>query len=511
MRNIFKSSLILILISLSFNAYSQKMKFKVEGVKDTTVFLAKYWGKRLFYEDTAVIKNGIVEFTAKPELKPGMLALIFPGQKYFEFIYNKEEVSLETKSPDFVTTMVVKKSAENKLFFPYIQFLASQRARATKIQEELKKLDKTSEEYKTKSTELEGISKEVLAYQNKLVSENSNTFTGKMVKMSLDVVLPEAPKNDKGVITDSNYVFRYFKAHFWDNTDMKYEGLVNTSIFENKLDQYLGKTMILQDPDTILAYALPLCNSLTRGSEMFKFCVDNITNNFGKSNVMGMDKVYLHMLKNYYCSRDANGKSPAFWMKEDQLTKACEDLDIKIRLVKGEVPPNISLLDSTETKWQNFYSLKSEYTILYFWDADCGHCKKTTPKLQELYAKKLKARNVEVFAVAKATGDDFEKWKKFIKDQGLTFINVAMTKKLFEAVSEDAGPIVRSGVTDLNSLNYHKTYDIFATPRIFLLDKNKKIIAKQLTISQLEDLLDHLQKAADSEKLFPYDPEEEAH
>ncbi len=511
MKNIFKSSLILALISVSFNAYSQKMKFKVDGMKDTTVFLAKYWGKRLFYEDTAVIKNGIVEFTAKPDLKPGMLAVIFPGQKFFEFIYNKEEVSLETKSPDFVTTMVVKKSTENKLFFPYIQYLGSQRTKALKFQEELKKMDKTSEAHKTKSAELEAISKEVLAYQNKLVADNPNTFTAKMVKMSMDIVLPEAPKNEKGIITDSNYVFKYFKKHFWDNTDLKYDGLVNTNIFENKLDQYLGKTMILQDPDTILAYALPLCNGLTKGSEMFKFCVDHITNEFGKSNIMGMDKVYLYMLKNYYCTRDANGKSPAFWMTEDKLTKACEDLDIKIRLVKGAIPPNITLPDTTDMDgtWRDFYSLKNEYTILYFWDPECGHCKKTTPKLQELYAKKLKARNVEIFAVGKATGEDFEKWKKYIKDQGLTFINVGLTKKLFEAVSVDAGPLVRSGKTDLNSLNYHKTYDIFATPRIFLLDKNKKIIAKQLTISQLEDLLDHLQNIKDAEKLFPYDPEEE--
>lgn len=499
MRNILKSSLILVLISLSSNAFSQKMRFKVEGVKDTTIFLAKYWGKRLFYEDTAVMKGGVVEFTAKPDLKPGMLAVIFPGQKYFEFIYNKEDISIETKSPDFVPNMVVKKSAENKLFVPYIQFLSSQRAKANAID-------------KSKKDEIDAISKEVLAYQKKLIADYPNTFTGKMVKMSLDVELPEAPKNDKGVITDSGYVFRYFKKHFWDNTDLKYDGLVNTPIFENKLEQYLGKTVILQDPDTILAYALPLCNSLTRGSEMFKFCVDNITNSFGKSNIMGMDKVYLHMLKNYYCSRDANGKSPAFWMTEEKLKSACEDLDIKLRLVKGEVPPNITLPDTTDMygTWRDFYSLKSEYTILYFWDPECGHCKKTTPKLQELYAKKLKARNVEVFAVGKATGDDFEKWKKYIREQGLTFINVGLTKKLFEAVSTDAGPIVRSGKTDLNSLNYHKTYDIFATPRIFLLDKDKKIIAKQLTISQLEDLLDHLQKIENAEKLFPYDPEEEA-
>jgi hypothetical protein len=65
--------------------------------------------------------------------------------------------------------------------------------------------------------------------------------------------------------------------------------------------------------------------------------------------------------------------------------------------------------------------------------------------------------------------------------------------------------------TTLESLNYQETYDIYSTPRIFVLDKDKKIIAKSLSISQLEDMLDHLQNQKNAPKLFPPDPEEEEH
>ena len=44
-----------------------------------------------------------------------------------------------------------------------------------------------------------------------------------------------------------------------------------------------------------------------------------------------------------------------------------------------------------------------------------------------------------------------------------------------------------------------------------MLDKDKKIIAKGLSISQLEDMLDHYQGKKDAPKLFPPDPEEEEH
>lgn len=511
MNSIARFSLTLGLSFLAFTGFSQKIRFKIEGAKDTTVFLTKYWGKRLYYEDTAVMKDGVAEFNAKPGLKPGMLALSMPGQKFLEFVYNKEEINIEAKAPDFVTSTVVKKSVENKIFMPYVQYLNTQRTKANALTDKRKGLKATDAEYIVLTKQVDDISKEVIAYQKKLIADNPTSLTAKIVKMSMEIDLPEPPKNDKGVITDSSYVFRYFRAHFWDNTDLTDDRLVNTSIFENKLEQYLGKTMISQHPDSIIAYAIPFCNRLPKGTDMFKFCVDNITNTYGKSNVMGMDKVYLWMLSNYYCKRDDKGKSLAFWMEESKLESACEDLDIKMKLVQGVRPPNVILPDTTDVKWHDFYSLKSEYTILYFWDPECGHCKKTTPKLQTLYEKKLKARNVEVFAVGKATDTDFEKWKKFIRDNNLTFINVGLTKSLFEKVEHDAGPLIRSGQTTLESLNYHTTYDLYATPRIFLLDKDKKIIAKQLTISQLEDLLDHLQKKEDSEKLFPYDPEEEAH
>jgi hypothetical protein len=40
--------------------------------------------------------------------------------------------------------------------------------------------------------------------------------------------------------------------------------------------------------------------------------------------------------------------------------------------------------------------------------------------------------------------------------------------------------------------------------------KTKKIIAKSISISQLEDMIDRLQGKKDLPKLFPPDPEEDA-
>ncbi|MFA7273552.1 MAG: redoxin domain-containing protein [Crocinitomicaceae bacterium] len=504
-----KLILLTFLFAASHSLFGQKLKFKVTGFKDTTVHLIKYFGKNLLYADTAQLKNGIVEFDGKKQ-KPGMLGVLLPGQKFFEFIYNDEDVNLETAGPDFQANMKVKKSVENKIFFEYVAYLSSQRQVANVLTEERKKLTKDTPEFKAKSEAIENVSKDVLAYQNKLIADNPTTLVSKLVKMSMDIVVPPAPLDANGKQIDSLYNYHYYRDHYFDHVDFKDDRLVNTPIFGNRLETYFGKTMMVQHWDSINKYAFRLCDNLVPKSEFFRYCVTNIITTFQKSKIMGMDKVYVLMADRYFCTKNPDGSSPAFWMPEEKLDELCEKIPAQLNTVLGIAPPNISLRDTGDVNFKDFYSLKSEYTILYFWDPDCGHCKKTTPKIGKLYDEKWKARNIEVFGICKAMGEDFQKWKDFIKTNNLNYPNVAVTQTLYDLVTKDARSVVPK-YTTYDALNYHLTYDIYANPRIFVLDENKKIIGKQLTVSQLEDMLDRLQNVKDAPKLFPPDPEEDEH
>lgn len=494
----------LLLTSVSFG---QKLRFKINNQKDTTVFLIKYFGKGLYYADTAELKGGFVEFDGSKQA-PGILGVLLPEQKYFEFIFNKEEVNIETSYPDFMENMKIKKSDENKVFVDYIKFISPKKTEAGKLVDQKAKLKPEEPQYKELTEKINALNKEVVDYQNNLIKNNPDKLVSRIVIMSMDINVPEAPKDEKGNIIDSNFKFNHFRTHFWDYVDLTDDRLVNTPIFHSKLEFYFGKSMMIQHWDTILHYAYKFCDALDPKSKTFEYCVSWITSSYGKSNIMGMDKVYTMMADKYYCSKNAEGKSPAYWISEDKLDELCEKIPVQKKLMIGVRPPNVILRDTTDTKWLDFYSLNSEYTILYFWDPECGHCKKTTPKLDTLYKKKLKDRNVEIFAVGKAIGEDFEKWKKFIKENNLGFINVAVTEPLYKAAMEDARQFVPK-YTTLESLNYQTTYDIFSTPRVFVLDKDKNIIAKSISISQLEEMLDRLQDKEDLPKLFPPDPEED--
>lgn len=503
-----KSILLLLLLASSFGLQAQKLKFKINGMQDTTVFLVKYYGKGMYYADTAVLKNGVCTFEGKKQ-KPGVLAILMPGQKYFDFIYNNEEIDMEASGPDFAQSLVVKKSAENKVFANYVKYLGDQRKVAAKIEEERKTVDKEKDEkkYKALTEKMEAVTKDVKKYQADLVVKHSDLFVSKVINMSMDVEIPESPRDENGAMIDSAFTYKYFRDHYFDLIDLQDDRIISTPLFHKKLEYFFGRNMLVQIPDTIVKYAFRLIDQLNPKSELFKYCVTYVTSTFEQSNMLNMDKVFQRMGERYYCSLNVEGNSPAYWMEKEKLKDLCEKTNKLRYLVEGAIPPNISLRDTTDANWRDFYSLKSEYTILYFWDPDCGHCKTSTPKLQKLYAEKLKARNVEVFAVAKAVGpEEFIKWKKFIKDNQMTFINVGLTDKLYTEAQADARKLVPK-YTTLEALNYQETYDIFATPRVFILDKDKKIIAKQLSISQLEDFMDHLQKV-DAPKIIPPDKED---
>lgn len=503
-----KQLIVLAFIALSLTGYSQKIKLKVTDEKDTTVFLIKYYGKNLLYADTAEMKNGFVEFNGKKQ-KPGIVGLLLPGQRYFEFIYNNEEIQLETKGPDFMKNMKVKKSVENTIFNEYIDFISKQRSIVNEYVSSRDQFKKEDVAYKSWSNKIDSISKNVIVYQENLVKNHQDKLVSKIVKMSMDVKVPEAPKNDKGEQINPDFAYHYFRDHYFENIDLNDDRLVNTPIFHNKLDYFFSDKMLMQHPDTIVKYAYNFVDKLDQKSEMFKYSVTHITSTFEKSKIMGMDKVFVKMGERYYCSTNSEGKSPANWMQETKLKELCDKVNINKNLVQGVRPPNITLRDTTDVTWKDFYSLKSDYVILYFWEADCGHCKVSTPKLQKLYAEKLKARNVEVFGVSKAIGDEFGKWKKFIAKNNLTFINVALTDKLFKEATEDARKFVPK-LTSLESLNFQESYDIASTPRVFILDKDKKIIGKGLSISQLEDFMDRLQGVKDAKKIIVEDKEQDA-
>ncbi len=504
---------ILALLLITNISWGQKIRLKVHEEKDTTVFLVRYTGTKLYYADTTEMKKNVAEFDLAKH-KPGMYALLLPGQKYFEFIVNNEDVYIETIGPNYAENLKVVKSEENRKFKDYSSYLSTQRKKQVELQQKRDALTKDSDEYKAVQKEMESLNEMTFAYQNKFVADNKNLLVGQMINLTIDNDIPEAPSTITDPEKIQQYRFLYYRDHYFDKFDFANDGLVNTPIFGNRVETYFSNKMMQQHWDTVLLHAFNLIDKMDPKSKAWEFTVQYVTSTFSKSPIMGMDKVYTMMADKYYCTPGPNGKSLAHWMTEEKLKDLCDKIKVQKNLVMGAVAPNLILPDTLDVAWDklnyiNLHKLNADYTIMYFWDPDCGHCKKITPKLARLYNEKLKDRNIQVYSVGKGSGEEYKKWKDAIKKYEMqNFKNVAVTETLLQKAKSQVWEVVPK-YTNGESLNFHITYDIYSTPQIILLDKDKKIIAKRISISQLEDMLDRMQNKTDVPKLFPIEDEED--
>ena len=143
-----------------------------------------------------------------------------------------------------------------------------------------------------------------------------------------------------------------------------------------------------------------------------------------------MEVVYFHIAENYYIP-DATWSSPDFISKlKDNLEKSKPTLigQKAPNLVMRRIPPEHFQMAAQDTAIKRdphigedffIHDVDARFTILYFWEADCGHCKTITPALHEVYAR-LKEKDVEVIAVHAINSiEGKEKWVDFINNYGM--------------------------------------------------------------------------------------------
>lgn len=465
-----KLKFILVIVSLFFLAYSNgfsySIKVKVTGLKDSTCYLGHYYGQKQYTPvDTAKADaSGNFIFSKKKVLKEGVYLVIIPGT-YFEVIIGKEQdLKIETDtSRNMVYNMKTKGSLENEIFYNFQKQMIDKNIEG----EKLVKLQKSStnpdtiKRCKEKITQLQKESKE---YKENMFKQNPTTLTVKLLRAAEEPEVPEF-KTPEGKV-DSLRAYLYYKAHFFDNYDFSDERMFRTPIFIPRIDRYM-KEMTPQIPDSIIKSADIVIKKAEANKEIFKYCVSTITNNYETSNVMCMDAVFVHMADTYYL------KGRCFWIDTTVENKIRKRANILRPLRCGKVSPNTYCAD-TLGKYVPLLDIKSKYVVLVFWDADCGHCQKELPKLFTIYNEKLKAKGVSVYAAT--IERDNKSWTKFLRE-----------KKLF-------APGWYNVRDQFNHTDFHETFDVYSTPVIYILDKDKKIIAKRIGVDQIDDFLQNYDK-----------------
>jgi thiol-disulfide isomerase/thioredoxin len=461
-------TLLLIAFSISgFTASAQAghdIRIKIKGFpKDSMARIGYYYGKsRYNAQDSArADKNGMLHFKGKKSLPVGVYICLMP-KAYFEFLVTEQSFSLETDTADLELHMKVKGSKENAIFYEFRKFTTQAGRKADSMNKILVKR-KNADSVKMLKDKMRSLDKNVDSFRKAFIAKYPKSFSVRLLEALPEPDIPETPTLPNGH-KDSTFAYRYFKNHYFDRIDFSDERMIRTPFFEGKLEFYL-KNLLQPYPDSIIVDVDAIIEKSKANSEVFKYTLSWMLNHYEESQIMGMDAVTSHLIERYYLTGQAT------WITDAQKYNMAKRDSIVSHLLIGKTAPELYLTDSTG-KLINLSSVHKKYVILYFWDATCGHCQHATPLLHEFYEKNKNNIDLEIYAatIERKTKD----WTKYIRDNKIgDWINV------WDSYT----------VTDFN-----KMYDIYSTPVIYILDVNKKIIAKRLDVSQLQDYFDHLEK-----------------
>ena len=452
--------LVFLFLALPFSVLGQTYSIKttVRNSTDTVAYLGHHFATQRYLDDTAKVVDGKAVFEGIKKLEPGIYFYYTPNN-YFEFLVEDQKFSLEATSPDFVQTMKIKNSPLNEGFYKLQRFTAEMKAKSKPI---LDSYDSTSteEEKALIKEQMDVINKQVEEFQDQLKEEYKGTLLAKLITLMQSPRVPEAPEGTEDV---KLYKYLYYKNHFWDGIDITDPGTLRSPLLDAKINDYLDN-VVVQQSDSVIKEVDKLLDKAKGNKETFRYLLITLANKYERSPVIDFDKVFVHLVEDYYLTGKADE-----WATQETIDK----LRNRINMIKpnfiGNPAPELVLWDTLGAE-VNIRDIDANYLVLYFYDPDCGHCKKKTPELYANYPD-LVAKGVEVIGVDIST--DEKKWKDFIKKDDLGWINLA----------------------DLNNQTYFRYYyDIRSTPTVYILDKDKKIRVKKIDVLDVPVVIDQLIK-----------------
>ncbi len=460
-------------ISLHAQETGHEIKITFKPFKNEYVYLGHYQGKQLPIIDSALLNDrSEAVFKGTQKLPGGIYLIGYPNKNgFFEMLIDKQQhFSVYADTIDVLNNIKFHNSLDNVLFNDY--------------QKTMLQIGKETE-LATKNYNASINNADSLKWKGKLkeINDSVNKYRLDILKKHPDAMIsflltamkdPEVPKveNNPNEKQDSLFAYRYFKNHFWDGINFYDDRLMRTPFFESKLDKYFEQ-LVYPQPDSVIKEIDWMMGYASINPDMQKFLLLKFVNRYLNQKYMWEDAVFVHLFERYFSNKTYS------WLTEAGKKMITERAYSLMSNIFGNLAAEIELPD-TAGKKTSLYAVKADYVLVCLWDQTCGHCKETLPKIDSVYRQKWKKMGLKVFTLAKETEGSKEDWLSFIKNHNLQdWVNVYYSK-------EADNSRINSGIP-----GYSQLYDVKSFPTLYLLDKDKRIIAKKLSFEQIDEVLNH--------------------
>ena len=436
------------------------IRIKVNGLNGGSAQLAGVYGDQHYLLDTLKIESdGQIHIKRDSVYKSGLYYVILPDDSNIQLLLDvDQEFNVETVLGDIANATRITGSIDNDLLYQSIKLADAQEKEQLKLQQAAQGKPDTDPAMIAYTKLAEENRK---ARKNQIDQFKKNYPNALVTKFKLAGQNPEIrePKNAQGQLDKAAQAIA-FRNEYWDMVDLKDPRFLSTPLIGNKIKIYFND-LTTQHQDSIIKQIDMLLPKTIENHELFKYISNWLLFKFepGKTTLMDGEAVFSHVVSKYFTHQNVDWLTPG----------SIASLQIRAKEMAGSLL-NHKALDviakNTAGETKSIFEIKSPYIIVYLYHTDCEHCQEETPILAKMYPQ-LKSRGVEFYTIAVNTSD--AEWKKFVIKYNMSqWINV------FDPT---------------NAAIYGKYY-VDNTPEIYVLNKDRVIIGKNLKPEQINTILD---------------------
>ncbi len=431
-----------------------------EGLIPGPVKVVGVYGDQNYLADSTIVDaNGHFILRRKSPLKAGFYTFLLPGMKNFSILVDQHDqrMTLRAKMPDFMASMQVEGSLNTDLLYQTNRYQINQDPEMVQMGEMMKKFPPNAPEHIQAKARQTQLFDERKAYLGGIYKQYPDLFFTKFKYAGQNPDFREMRKPNGDIDTVGQVVA--YRERLWDNVDFSDPRMIYTPVIANKLKRYI-KELTPQRPDSLIKVSDALIRRVMPYPEYFKFFANWVALQYEntKTTVMDGEAVYIHIVNNFFTDKLATWDKPE---NLAQLRKHVWEMEASLLGKKG---PDV-VASNMQGQLKSIYEMTAPIIVIFMFSPDCEHCQKEAAEIQLIY-EKWKTRGVDFYGIAVNTTD--AEWKKFVAEKGFTFTNVF----------------------DPSNKAIYAKYFVDITPELYVLNKERTIVGKNLHANQLEQIFE---------------------
>lgn len=437
---------------LTLSAQEHTLRVQIDNNPSEEFYLAGFYGdKNNILDTTRVDTSGIAMFSLAEGLQAGMYRVFITSDVFIDLIYNNEDISVRCDFNDIYETLEVETSVENQIYYDYLRTRFDYKRKFELLTPINDYYPRTDSFFHISRGQYVGVQVEIQVYINDMIELYPDAWASRIMKVQRPLFYD--PSMDEPARR------AHTKEHFFDNFDFNDVELIKSNIYTTAAIQYMS---LYSNPnlhqqkleEEFIVAVDKIMYEAMDNNMVYEFIVEYLVGGFQQYQ---FEKVLDYIAETY---------TPEQCENEERKTDLQTRLEKYAELTIGKPGPDFTGT-TPKGKKVNLSKIKSDYTLLIFWASWCPHCNSMIPQINKLYTESINEDQLSI--VAFSLDNNKEEWEAALHENPTTWTNVSELK----------------GWDSEAAINYN----IYATPSMFLLDKDKNIVAKPITVEALTNSL----------------------